>query len=190
VVPDKGLDRVFLYRVDAAAGKLVAGTPPDVAIRAGAGPRHVSLHPTQPYLYVINELDSTIAAYRFDPDKALLEPIQVHTTLPSSYTGNNTCAEIAVAPSGQFVYGSNRGHDSVAIFSVDSSTGLLTSIGWEPTQGRTPRFFALDPPGTHLYAANQTTDTVVIFRIDTASGKLAATGEKIDVATPTTIAFR
>jgi 6-phosphogluconolactonase (cycloisomerase 2 family) len=190
VVPDKGLDKVFLYRVDAAAGKLVAGAPPDVATRAGAGPRHAAFHPTQPYLYVINELDSTIAAYRFDPSEALLEPIQVHTTLPSSYTGNNTCAEIVVAPSGRFVYGSNRGHDSIAIFSLDPSTGLLASIGWEPTEGRMPRFFALDPPGTHLYAANQTTDTVVIFRIDAASGKLAATGEKIDVATPTTIAFR
>ena len=190
VVPDKGLDKVFVYRVDAAAGKLVAATPPDVATRAGAGPRHVDFHPTQPYLYVINELDSTIAAYRFDPGKAVLEPLQVHTTLPSRYTGNNTCAEIAVAPSGRFVYGSNRGHDSIAIFSIDQATGLLTSVGWEPTQGKTPRFFTLDPPATHLYAANQTTDTVVIFRIDAATGKLTATGEKIDVATPTTIAFR
>ena len=95
-----------------------------------------------------------------------------------------------MAPSGRFVYGSNRGHDSIAIFSFDSSTGLLTSLGWEPTQGKTPRFFALDPPAMHLYAANQTTDTVVIFRIGEATGKLRASGEKIDVATPTTIAFR
>jgi 6-phosphogluconolactonase len=190
VVPDKGLDKVFVYRVDAAAGTLAAAAPSEIATRAGAGPRHVAFHPTQPYLYVINELDSTIAVYRFDPDRSVLEPLQVQTTLPSRFTGNNTCAEIAVAPSGRFVYGSNRGHDSIAIFSIDQATGLLTSVGWEPTQGKTPRFFALDPPATHLYAANQTTDTVVIFRIDAATGKLTPTGEKIDVATPTTIAFR
>jgi 6-phosphogluconolactonase (cycloisomerase 2 family) len=114
----------------------------------------------------------------------------VHTTLPSTYTGNNSGAEIAVAPSGRFVYGSNRGHDSIAIFSIDQSTGLLTSVGWEPTQGKTPRFFAVDPTGSHLYAANQNSDTIVIFRVDETSGKLTPTGEKIDVKSPVTIAFR
>ena len=157
---------------------------------AGAAPRHADFHPALPYVYVINELDSTIAVYRIDPDKGILEPLQVHTTMPSRYTGNNTGAEIAVAPSGRFLYGSNRGHDSIAIFSIDQSTGLLTSVGWEPTQGRTPRFFALDPPGAHLYAANQASDTVVIFRVDQTTGKLTPTGETIDVKTPVTIAFR
>jgi 6-phosphogluconolactonase len=190
VVPDKGLDKVFLFRVDTARGKLVPTTPPDVASRAGAAPRHADFHPALPYVYVINELDSTIAVYRIDPDKGILEPLQVHTTMPSRYTGNNTGAEIAVAPSGRFLYGSNRGHDSIAIFSIDQSTGLLTSVGWEPTQGRTPRFFALDPPGAHLYAANQASDTVVIFRVDQTTGKLTPTGETIAVKTPVTIAFR
>jgi 6-phosphogluconolactonase len=190
VVPDKGFDKVYVYRLDTSRGKLVPGTPADVASRAGAGPRHADFHPTRPYVYVINELDSTITVYHFDPEKGALEPRQVHTTIPSSYTGNNTGAEIAVAPSGRFVYGSNRGHDSIAIFAVDQSSGLLTSVGWEPTQGRTPRFFGLDPTGTHLYAANQNSDTVVIFRVDQTTGKLTPTGETIKVGSPTTIAFR
>jgi 6-phosphogluconolactonase len=119
-----------------------------------------------------------------------LKAFQIVTTLPSSYTGNNTGAEIAVAPSGRFVYGSNRGHDSIAIFAIDPSTGALTSVGWEPTQGKTPRFFGLDASGTHLYAANQISDTVVIFRVNQMTGKLTPTSEAIKVASPCTIAFR
>ena len=190
VVPDKGLDKVFVYRLDTSRGTLVPGTPAGVASRAGAGPRHADFHPTRPFVYVINELDSTIALYKFDAEKGGLQPLQVHTTMPSSYTGNNSGAEIAVAPSGRFVYGSNRGHDSIAIFSIDQSTGLLTSVGWEPTQGKTPRFFGLDPTGTHLYAANQNSDTVVIFRVNQTTGKLTPTGETIAVGSPVTIAFR
>lgn len=190
VVPDKGFDKVFVYMVDTARGKLVPGTPPDVVSRAGAAPRHADFHPTKPFVYVINELDSTIATYRVDAEKGALAPLQVITTLPTTYTGNNSGAEIVVAPSGRFVYGSNRGHDSIAIFAVDQTTGLLTSAGWEPTQGKTPRFVTLDPTGTHLYAANQTSGTIVIFRVNQSTGALSATGEIVDVATPTTIAFR
>ena len=190
VVPDKGLDKVFVYRLDAARGKLVAGNPPGVTSRAGAAPRHADFHPTQPHVYVINELDSTITVYRFTLDAGRLEPLQVVTTLPTSHTGNNSGAEIAVAPSGRFLYGSNRGHDSIAMFAIDSTSGLLTAIGWEPTQGKTPRFFGLDPTGTHLYAANQNSDSVVIFGINQATGKLTPTGETVKVASPTTIVFR
>jgi 6-phosphogluconolactonase len=190
VVPDKGLDRVFVFRLDTARGTLVPATPPAVTSRAGAAPRHADFHPSKPYVYVINELDSTIAAYRLDSGTGALTPLQVITTLPTSYTGNNSGAEIVVAPSGRFLYGSNRGHDSIAIFAIDQSTGLLASKGWEPTQGKTPRFFRLDPSGTHLYAANQSSDTVVIFRVDQTSGRLTSTGETIKVASPTTMAFR
>ena len=190
VVPDKGLDKVFIYRLDTARGKLVPANPPDVAARSGAAPRHVDFHPTQPYAYVINELDSTITAYHFDPEKGALRPIQIVTTLPSTYTGDNTGAEIAVAPSGRFLYGSNRGHDSIALFAIEPSTGLLTSIGWEPTQGRTPRFFGLDPSGSYLHAANQNSDTVVIFRINQMTGKLSPANQIVKVASPSTIAFR
>jgi len=190
VVPDKGLDKVFVYRLDTVRGKLVPADPPEVSARAGAAPRHVDFHPRQPYAYVINELDSTITTYHFDPDKGALEPLQIVPTPPPSYTGNNSGAEIAVASSGRFVYGSNRGHDSIAIFAIDQAGGTLTPIGWEPTQGRTPRFFGLDPSGTLLFAANQTSDTVVIFRINQTTGALTATNQIVKVATPTTIAWR
>ena len=181
---------MFLYRLDTKGGKLIPGEPPSVSSRAGAAPRHVDFHPTLPFAYVINEIDSTITVYQFEPENHVLKPLQIVPTPPATYTGNNSGAEIVVAPSGRFVYGSNRGHDSIAVFAIDQTSGLLTAVGWEPTQGRTPRFFTLDPTGTHLYAANQASDTVVIFRIDQATGKLAATGEKINVKTPTTIALR
>jgi 6-phosphogluconolactonase len=190
VVPDKGLDKIFVYRLDTARGKLVAANPPDVATRPGAAPRHVDFHPSQPYAYVINELDSTITTYHFDPEKGALKAVQIVPTLPSSYTGNNTGAEIAVAPSGRFLYASNRGHDSVATFAIDAATGGLATLGWESTQGQTPRFFRLDPAATHLYAANQSSDTVVIFRIDQTTGRLTPTDQIVKVATPTAIVFR
>lgn len=190
VVPDKGLDKIFVYRLDTARGKLVAGDPPHVSARAGAAPRHVDFHPRQPFAYVINELDSTITTYQFDPDRGVLKPLQIVPTLPSTYTGNNSGAEIVVAPSGRFVYGSNRGHDSIAIFAVDNQTGMLTIVGWESTQGRTPRYVGLDPSGTHLYAANQNSDTVVILRVNQMTGKLTPTNEIIKVASPSTIVFR
>jgi 6-phosphogluconolactonase len=190
VVPDKGLDKIFVYRLDSVGGKLAPAKPPEVATRSGAGPRHLDFHPTLPYAYVINELDSTIATYEFDPAGGVLKPIQVITTLPTSYTGNNTGAEIAVARSGRFLYGSNRGHDSIAIFAIDGAAGTLTHVGWEPTGGRTPRFFGLDPSGTELYAANQTSDTVVIFRVNPTTGRLTRSGQTVNVATPSTIAFR
>ena len=190
IVPDKGLDKVFVYRLDTTRGKLVPADPPDVGARAGAAPRHVDFHPRRPYAYVINELDSTITTYHFDPDKGALEPLQILPTTPPSYTGNNSGAEIAVASSGRFVYGSNRGHDSIAIFAIDQASGILTPAGWTSTNGRTPRFFSLDPSGTHLYAANQGSDTVVVFRVDRATGALTATNQVLRVATPTTIVWR
>ncbi len=138
---------------------------------------------------MINELDSTITTYEFDPDRGVLKPLQIVPTLPSTYTGSNSGAEIAVAPSGRFVYGSNRGHDSIAIFAVDNQTGLLNIVGWQSTQGRTPRYFGLDPSGTHLYAANQNSDTVVSLRVNQMTGKLTPTNEIIKVASPSTIVF-
>jgi 6-phosphogluconolactonase (cycloisomerase 2 family) len=189
LVPDKGFDRVFVFSLDGARGKLVAGTPPSIATRPGAGPRHVDFHPSRPWAYVINELDSTITAYTHGASGEL-KPIQVITTLPPNFTGHNTTSEIAVHPSGRFVYGSNRGHDSIAIFRVDELTGSLTPVGWEPTQGKTPRVFALDPAGGALYAANQDSDTVVFFRIDRASGALSPTGQVIKTGSPSSIVFR
>jgi 6-phosphogluconolactonase len=190
LVPDKGLDATFVFRLDTAAAKLVPGDPPSVPSRPGAGPRHVDFHPTKPYAYVINELDSTITTFRLDPERGRLEPLQTITTLPPAFTGNSTTSEIVVAPSGRFVYGSNRGHDSLAIFAVDDATGVLSPVGWEPTQGKTPRFFAIEPSGTFLYAANQASDSIVTFRVDQASGKLTPTGHVVKTGSPSSIVFR
>jgi 6-phosphogluconolactonase (cycloisomerase 2 family) len=170
LVPDKGLDAV--------------------ATRSGAGPRHAGFHPTAPYAYVLNELDSTLTTYRFDAERGGLSPREVVTTLPPDFTGNNTTSEIAIAPSGRFVYGSNRGHDSIAIFRVDESTGTLHPMGWEPTQGKTPRFIALDPAGAFLYAANQDSDAIVVFRVDPRAGTLTPTGHVVRVGSPSSIVFR
>jgi 6-phosphogluconolactonase (cycloisomerase 2 family) len=189
LVPDKGLDAVFVFRVD-GGGKLVPGAPPSVATRPGAGPRHAAFHPTGPFAYVLNELDSTLTTYRFDTDTGALEPRQTITTLPPAFTGRNTTSEIAAAPSGRFVYASNRGHDSVVVFAVEQATGTLSAVGWAPTQGQTPRFIGLDPAGAMLYAANQDSDTIVAFRVDRQSGALTPTGHVVAVGSPSTIVFR
>ena len=190
VVPDLGLDRLFVFRLDTATGALVPADPPFVATRPGAGPRHVDFHPSLPYAYVINELDSTVATYRYDADRGELSPLQVSSTLPSGFTGQSTCAEIRVHPGGAFLYGSNRGHNSIVIFAVDQRSGLVTPVGWESTQGEQPRYFGLDPTGTLLYACNQGSDTVVTFRIDQEMGELTPTGQVVETGSPVTIVFK
>jgi 6-phosphogluconolactonase (cycloisomerase 2 family) len=190
VVPDKGLDKIFAFRLDTGRGKLLAADPPYVMARAGAGPRHVDFHPRLPYAYVINELDSTITTYRSEPDRGAFTPLQVVPTLPPGFSGKSTTAEIAVAPSGRFVYGSNRGHGSLAIFAIDQTSGVLAPLGWEPTQGLTPRFFGLDPSGAVLYAANQGSDTIVTFLSDEFTGRLTPTGQVVKTGSPSTIVFR
>lgn len=189
VVPDKGLDRLFAFRIDSATGHLEPGDPPFTRTRSGAGPRHIAFHHRLPYAWVINELDSTVTAYRFKETGAL-EPIQVVPSLPSTYTGNNTGAAIVVAPSGRCVYASNRGHDSIAIFRVDESTGFLSPVGWESTRGATPRFIGLDPTGARLFAANQRSDTIVEFEVNQAAGTLNATGQIVVAATPVCVVWR
>jgi 6-phosphogluconolactonase (cycloisomerase 2 family) len=189
VVPDKGLDRVFVFRLDTASGQLVPTSQGSIKARPGAGPRHAAFHPRAPYLYVINELDSTVSGYRFDADSGALESLQVIATLPPDFSARSTGAEIAVAPSGRVVYASNRGHDSIAVFGVDEGSGQLTPLGWEPTQGRQPRHFALDPSGTFLYAANQASDTITTFRIDPTRGTLTSTGQVVRTGSPVSIVF-
>jgi len=196
-VPDKGLDRVFVFRLDAASGKLTPNDPAFVATRAGAGPRHIAFHSQMPLAYVINELGSSVTTYRFDPQRGSLQPIQTLPSIPASYTGNNTGAEIAVAPSGRVVYASNRGHDSIAIFAVDRRDGTLAPVGWAPTHAKSPRFFGLDPAAKILYAANadegfsdqQDTDAIVPFRINQGNGVLTPAGQVIKTNSPCTIVF-
>jgi 6-phosphogluconolactonase (cycloisomerase 2 family) len=189
VVPDKGLDRLFVFTLDAAKGTLVPANPPSVRTRSGAGPRHIAFNPRLPYAYVINELDSTVVTYRFGESGAL-EPLQILPSVPATFTGDNTGAAIDVAPSGRFVYASNRGHDSIAILRVDESTGLLTPITWEPTKGATPRFIGLDPSGTRLHAANQRGDTIVEFSVNATTGILTATGRIVVAGTPVCVVWR
>ena len=186
---DLGLDKVFVYRFDSAAGTLTPNEPPSVAVAPGAGPRHFAFHPSGRFAYVINELGSTITAFWYDAENGTLSTIQTISTLPSGFKGINTGAEVVVHPSGKFVYGSNRGNDSIAIFSVDAATGRLTSVGHEPTQGKNPRNFAVDPTGNYLLAANQDSDTVVVFRIDQATGRLKATGQTLKIHHPVCIKY-
>ncbi|MGW1420051.1 lactonase family protein [Bradyrhizobium manausense] len=189
VVPDKGGDQVCVFAFDPIAGKLVPKDTATVKSRQGAGPRHIVFHPTRGFAYLSNELDSSIEAYAYDAEQGALKPLQILPATPSSFAGDNTAAGIAIAPSGRFVYMSNRGHDSIAIYAVDEKTGLLSPIGWQPTQGGGPRFFTLDPAGKLLYAANELTDTVVAFRVDEAAGTLTPTGQLVRTGSPTCVVF-
>lgn len=189
LVPDKGLDRIFVFRFDAGTGQLTPAEPDSVKSRPGAGPRHLAFHPKLAIVWVLNELDSTTTTYRWDGQRGVLTPLQVITTLPTEFTGYSTAAEIAVSADGRTVYCSNRGHDSVAIFSADATSGLLTPIGWQATQGASPRFVGLDPSGRFLHAANENGDTIVTFAVDAATGKLTPTGQVIKTGSPVTIVF-
>jgi 6-phosphogluconolactonase (cycloisomerase 2 family) len=189
LVPDKGLDRIFVLRLHASEPNLELNDPPFVQARRGAGPRHIAFHPTLPYTYVINELDSTITTYGFDGDTGVLEPLEVLPSTPTEFTGDNTGAEIVVDPSGRFVYGSNRGHDSIGIFAIDGLTGLLRPLDWVATGGKTPRNFSLDPSGSFLYAANQDSDTIVTFAVDERTGGLTPTGQVVQTGSPVSIVF-
>jgi 6-phosphogluconolactonase len=189
LVADKGLDRVFVFRFNASSGQLAPTEAGSVKTRPGAGPRHLAFHPRLPVVWVLNELDSTTTTYRWEDKDGTLTPTQVITTLPPEFTGYSTTAEIAVTPDGRFVYCSNRGHDSIAIYSANATNGTLTSVGWEPTQGPTPRFIGLDPAGRFLYAANEAGDTVVTFAVENSSGKLASTAQVVKNGSPVTIVF-
>jgi 6-phosphogluconolactonase (cycloisomerase 2 family) len=189
VVPDKGLDRVFVLKVDAASGKLSLNEPGEVKSRSGAGPRHISWHPSLAIAYGVNEIDSTVTTYAWDGQKGTLTPKQVITSLPTDFTGNSTASEIEVAASGRFVYASNRGHDSIVVFAADPASGLLSHVQWQKTQGRKPRFFALDPAQNLLHAANEQDDTIVTFRVDAVTGRLSPTGQVVQNASPACIVF-
>jgi 6-phosphogluconolactonase len=189
LVADLGLDAVLSYQLDSAAGALTPHDTPSTALEPGGGPRHLAFSPDGRYAYVINELDSTLTACAYDAVSGRLRPIQRLSTIPAGFEGEQSTAAVRVAPSGRFVYGSNRGHDSIAIFTSDPATGVLTLVGHESTQGATPRDFNIDPTGTFLLAANQDSDTVVTFRIDQATGRLSATGHVTEVMTPVCIVF-
>ena len=189
ISPDKGLDRVFSYRLNPTDGTLLPGPTPFVAGREGSGTRHIAFHPAGSFAYVMNELDSSVTTYSWKASEGALKPLQILPTAPANFTGNNTGAGIVIGNSGKFVYGSNRGHDSIAIYRVDQSQGTLASIGWQASGGKGPRFITIAPDGKTLYAANENSDTITQFRIDQANGSLTPFGEAIAVGSPVSIVF-
>jgi len=188
-VPDLGADRVRILRFDPSNGSLTANTPADVAVKPGAGPRHFTFSPNGRFAYLICEMGSLVVAFRYDSSAGSLTEIQTASTLPDGFTGENNSAEIEVDPSGRFLYASNRGHDSIAVFSIDDKTGKLERTQIESTQGRTPRNFAIDPTGRHLLAADQDSNRIVVFDRDSRTGKLTATGKTVDVPSPVCLLF-
>ena len=174
----------MIYRLDRAQGKLVPNDPPFAKCEPGSGPRHFTFHPDGRHAYVIEEISSTVTAFAYDAEAGTLKSLQRVSTLPQDFKGASTCAEVQVHPSGKFLYGSNRGHDSIAVFAVDGRMGTLRPLGHTPTQGRNPRNFALDPSGTFLLAANQDGNSIVSFRIDPDTGALAPTGQVCAVSRP------
>jgi 6-phosphogluconolactonase len=183
IVPDKGFDCTFIFRFENGRLALNQAMPS----RPGAAPRHCIFHPTLPVLYVNNELDSTVTSYRWSDGR--IEEIEIVGTLPEGETGRSTTAEIAVAPDGRFLYVSNRGHDSVAVFAVAQDSGRLSFFACEPTGGKRPRFFTLDPTGEFLYVANQDDDNIVAFGVDKPSGMLTRTVHEVRVGSPSAISF-
>ncbi|HWK46942.1 MAG TPA: lactonase family protein [Stellaceae bacterium] len=189
IVPDKGLDATFIVEFDRDRGSLWLDERRPRAARPGAGPRHAAFHPTAPILYLVNELDSTVTTCRFDAATRTLRQIELVSTQPANFLGTNNGAAIAVPPSGRFVYVSNRGHDSVAIFAVDPESHGLAAVGWVHTQGKVPRFMTLDPSGRVLFVANEASHTIVSFHVDQASGALTPTGRVLETGSPVCILF-
>ncbi len=181
-VPCLGSDYIAPYRFDPATGQLSEGAV--LASAPGAGPRHLAFHPSARFAYAINESDRTVTAYSYDASRGALAVLGSVSTLPAGFSGQNSCAEIAVHPSGRWVYGSNRGHDSIARFAVDEATGRLSAVDHTPTGGQTPRSFAVSADGALLIVANQESDALTVFRVDAASGTLSTLGGPIAVPRP------
>lgn len=190
-VADLGLDKILIYRFDATKGSLEANDPPFASVQAGAGPRHLAIHPNGRFTYVINELICTVTAFTRDPQNGGLKPMQTISTLPAGeiVKPEYSTAELLLHPSGRFLYGSNRGHNSIVEFSVDQKTGRLTYVENEPTKGQTPRGFGIDPSGNWLIAGNQESDSVVVFRIDPRTGRLTPTAATISIGEPVSVEF-
>jgi 6-phosphogluconolactonase len=189
LVPDKGLDRVFVFRFDESSGRLTPTEQGSLQTRAGSGPRHLAFHPSLPVVYVLHELSSTTATCAWDPNSGALKPLRILPTLPPDFTGESTGAEIAVAAGGRFVYCSNRGHDSIAIYTVNPRSGLLVSAGWAPSLGKTPRYIGFEPAGRFLYSANEQGDTVTAFRAESRTGALTSVGAPTPNRSAVTITF-
>jgi 6-phosphogluconolactonase len=186
---DLGADRVFVYRLDLDGKSLHHVEGGDAVMRPGAGPRHIAFHPTLPLVFVANELDSTVATLRFDAERGALTPLDTRSTIPAGWTGTNYPADIHIASNGRTLYVSNRGHNSIAVFSVAESTGALALDQVFSTEGDWPRNFGLDPTGRWLLVANQRSDSVVVFECNQKNGRLTSTRERIAIPSPVCVRF-
>jgi len=188
-VADLGLDKILIYRFDSETGTLTPNHPPYVKTVPGGGPRHFVFHPSGKFAYVNLEISSQVTAFQYDAASGMLTPIQTLSTLPKGFKGKNTTAEIRVTPDGRFLYVSNRGHNSIAMFAIDTKTGKLESLGTEPTRGEIPRNFNLDPTGSFLIAVHQKSDNATLFRINRKTGRLEFTGTEIKVPQSVCVRF-
>jgi len=188
-VADLGIDKINIYALDAEKGTLFPNNPPSANLKPGAGPRHFAFAPNANRAYVINELHCTVTAFDYNPATGALTEIQTVTTLPDGFAGSNSCAEVRVHPTGKFLYGSNRGHDSIAVYRIDQANGRLTFVEHETADIKTPRNFNIDPTGKFCLVANQGADSVAVFRIDQQTGALEPTGNRISIASPVCIRF-
>jgi 6-phosphogluconolactonase len=186
---DLGTDKVMIYRFNPLTGKLIPGQQPWTQLQAGAGPRHLVLHPKGKYAYVINELDSTLTVLKYNEAHGTLTHVETVSTLPADFSGVSYCADVHVSPSGKFLYGSNRGHNSIVVFRIDQRTGKLKQVQHVSTEGKWPRNFALDPAGNFLLVANQQTDNVVVFRIAPQTGLLTLSGQSAEIPVPVCLKF-
>ena len=189
ITADLGLDKLLVHRFDAKTGSLTPGNPGFAAVDPGAGPRHVAFAPSGKFVYVVNELVSTVTVFAYKPGPGTLHRIQTIPTLPKKFAGKGTAAEIVVDGKGRFLYVSNRGHDSIAVFSIDPDNGNLKSLEWVASGGKTPRNFAIDPTGQWLFAANQDSNNINLLRIDQRSGRLTPADWSLTVISPVCIRF-
>ena len=188
LVPDLGTDKIILYKIDHSKSKLISNEPSFAKVSPGMGPRHLEFHPNGKVVYVINELGATITVFDYDDENGILNEVETVSTLPSDFN-QKSCADIHISKDGKYLYGSNRGHNSIAIYKVSEDGRKIENIDFQSTLGETPRNFALDPKGNFLLAANQDSSDIFTFKINKESGKLDPTGSKIDIPYPVCIKF-
>ena len=189
IVADLGIDKLMCYDFNVDTGALSPAPVPYVQTAPGAGPRHFAFHPDGQHAFVINELNSTLSSYSYSSETGALVEQHTVSTLPADFQGNSSCADVHVSPDGRFVYGSNRGHDSIVIVAFNSETGMLEVVGHQSTLGRTPRNFTLDPAGAFLLVANQDSHSIFVFSIDQTTGLLESTGQRLEVPAPVCLKF-
>jgi 6-phosphogluconolactonase len=184
LVADLGVDKVFVYRFNQNDGSLTPNNPPFAGITPGSGPRHVKFHPNGRWVYVISEIASSVTAFNWDSTNGTLAEFQTVSVLPAGFHGTNTSAEIMVQPNGKFLYASNRGDDSLAVFAIDQTNGKLTPVEHVSSGGNMPRNFAFDPTGKWIICSNHDSDCAVVFRVDEITGRLTQTGNPVAVPYP------